>query len=63
MDNESKRKIKIAERSANYIFCGGPGKIILRSPEWITLFDVDTRKIIKEIQIPSRFPIKFVHNL
>ena len=60
MDNESKRKIKIPERSANYIFYGGAGRLLLRSPEWITLFDVAARKIIREIQIPSRFPIKFV---
>ncbi len=49
------------ERSVNYMFTGGPGRVLLRSPEWLTLFDVGTRKVVREIQIQSRFPVKFVH--
>ena len=61
MKDVTKRKINIPERSINYIFCGGPGRILLRSQEWISMFDIASKKIIKEIQIPTRFPIKFVN--
>lgn len=61
MENVSKKKIKIPERNCNYIFEGGINRLILRSAEFITLFDCQSRKIIHELQIPTRFPIKFVH--
>lgn len=65
MENVSKKKIKLPiDRSSgstvNYIFEGGNGRLILRSAEWITLFDVMSRKVIKKMQIPTRFAIKFV---
>lgn len=61
MENVNKRTIKFAERNINYIFAGGIGRLLLRSSDWITLFDVSSRKIINEINTPSRFSIKFVY--
>merc|ERR1712176_385183 len=59
MENISKKKIKI-DRNINYIFEGGINRLILRSSEFMTLFDCQSRKIIHELQIPTRFAIKFV---
>ena len=50
MENDSKRKIKIPERTMNYLFYCGAGRFILRSPEWITFFDVALR-FVEEVQI------------
>eukprot|EP01084_Bolivina_argentea_P081919 148341_1 len=60
MENILKKKIKIPERNVNYIFEGGIDRLILRSSEFMTLFDIKSKKIIHELQIPTRFPIKFV---
>ncbi len=60
MENILKKKIKIPDRNVNYIFEGGIDRLILRSTEFMTLFDIKSKKIIHELQIPTRFPIKFV---
>eukprot|EP01084_Bolivina_argentea_P035655 66103_1 len=62
MENISKKKIQIGTeiRNVNYIFEGGVNRLIFRSSEMMTLFDVQSKKVIQSLQIPTRFPIKFV---
>eukprot|EP01083_Nonionella_stella_P107781 312601_1 len=60
MENISKKKIVIPledlRGSVNYIFEGGVNRLILRSSELMTLFDVQSKKMIQSLQIPTRFP-------
>ena len=43
----------------NYLFDGSPNRLLLRSPERISLYDVNARKILREVQV-LRYPVKFV---
>lgn len=60
LENETKRKLSIPNVFVNYMFPAGVGRLLLRTTESIILYDVESLKVISELPITSRHPIKYV---
>lgn len=60
LKNETKRKISIANAYVNHIFEGGIGRLLLRTADAMLLYDIQSLKVVAELPIQSRYPIKSV---
>eukprot|EP00472_Partenskyella_glossopodia_P011176 CAMPEP_0197516712 /NCGR_PEP_ID=MMETSP1318-20131121/1623_1 /TAXON_ID=552666 /ORGANISM="Partenskyella glossopodia, Strain RCC365" /LENGTH=1260 /DNA_ID=CAMNT_0043065663 /DNA_START=91 /DNA_END=3873 /DNA_ORIENTATION=- len=60
LKNEVKKKITIPGMVVNHIFPAGLGRILLRTTEGMVLYDIQAMKVIGELRIQSRHPIKYV---
>jgi len=60
LKNEVKKKIQIPGVTINHIFPGGLGRVLLRTSEAMILYDIQALKILGELRIQSRHPIKYV---
>jgi len=60
LKNEVKKKINIPGLVINHIFPAGLGRILLRTPDSMVLYDIQAMKIVGELRIQSRHPIKYV---
>lgn len=58
LKNETKRKISIAGVVINHIFYGGIGRLLIRTPEAMLLYDIQSLKVLAELPIQTRHPIK-----
>ena len=60
LKNETKRKISVPNVSISFIFPGGIGRLLLRTAECMMLYDIQSLKVLAELQTQSRHPIKYV---
>mmetsp|Transcript_43235 Transcript_43235/g.70291 ORF Transcript_43235/g.70291 Transcript_43235/m.70291 type:complete len:1275 (-) Transcript_43235:304-4128(-) len=60
LKNEVKKKITIPGLVVNQIFPAGLGRILLRTSDAMVLYDIQATKIVGELRIQSRHPIKYV---
>lgn len=59
LKNETKKILTIPSMNIVHMFYGGIGRLLLRTPESVVLYDIQTPKVIKELPTPGRFPIKY----
>mmetsp|Transcript_20485 Transcript_20485/g.28610 ORF Transcript_20485/g.28610 Transcript_20485/m.28610 type:complete len:1253 (+) Transcript_20485:76-3834(+) len=60
LKNEVKKKINIPGLVVNHIFPAGLGRILLRTPDSMVLYDIQAMKVVGELRIQSRHQIKYV---
>mmetsp|Transcript_16618 Transcript_16618/g.40923 ORF Transcript_16618/g.40923 Transcript_16618/m.40923 type:complete len:1252 (-) Transcript_16618:346-4101(-) len=60
LKNEVKKKIAIPGMVVNHIFPAGLGRILLRTSDAMVLYDIQAMKVVGELRIQSRHPIKYV---
>jgi coatomer subunit alpha len=61
LKNETKKRINpIKGLYVNHLFPGGTGRVLLRTPDSMVLYDIQVMKIINTLPIASRHPVKYV---
>jgi coatomer protein complex subunit alpha (xenin) len=59
-NNETKKRFPAPVASVNYLFSAGIDRILMRSPDRMILYDLRTKKVVNELSVQSRHPIKYV---
>lgn len=60
LKNETKKKISVPDVNITHIFSGGIGRLLIRSAEAVFLYDIQALKVLAELPIQSRHPVKYV---
>lgn len=60
LKNEVKKKIPMPSHVVHQIFPAGLGRILMRTSEGMVLYDIQAMKVVGELKIQSRHPIKYV---
>lgn len=60
LTNETKRKINVAGVTPLAIWPGGIGRLLIRTADAIVLYDIQALKVVGELKIANRHPIKYV---
>eukprot|EP00475_Leptophrys_vorax_P022706 TRINITY_DN3091_c0_g1_i2.p1 TRINITY_DN3091_c0_g1~~TRINITY_DN3091_c0_g1_i2.p1 ORF type:complete len:955 (-),score=257.86 TRINITY_DN3091_c0_g1_i2:1019-3664(-) len=59
-NNETKKRFPAPFASVNYLFGAGIDRILMRAPDRMLLYDLRTKKVVNELSVQSRHPVKYV---
>lgn len=60
LKNETKKKVSIPDVNITHIFSGGIGRLLIRSSDAMFLYDIQALKVVAEMPIQARHPVKYV---
>lgn len=61
LKNETKKRIDLPTTSVEALFPAGIGRILLKCPDKMILFDLQTKQTVQSLATPPRTPVKYVH--
>jgi len=59
-DNDTKKRIPAPTPMVDRLFSAGIGSVLCRSSDSMILFDLQTQKIVNELAVQTRYPVKYV---